>query len=157
MTPAIRYLEHARIAHQMHRFTTDSAHGGNYGAAAAEALGVPSERVFKTLMTDLGGKTLAMALVPVSHTLDLKALAKAAKVKKAVMAPTERAEKATGYVVGGISPLGQKQRHAAFIDQSAQTFDTIFVSGGQRGLDIELGPNDLIQCLNALCAPLARR
>lgn len=122
---------------------------------AAEKLGVPPERVFKTLVVDAGG-SLAVAVVPVLLMLDLKAAAKALKTKKATMAEVKAVERTTGYVVGGVSPLGQKKRLPTVIDASAQDCGTMFVSGGRRGLDIELSPADLAALTGATFAPVAR-
>lgn len=155
MTPAIRALEQAGVAFTLHEYRHDPATPG-YGLEAAEALGVPPASVFKTLLAMLDGKRLAVALVPVSHTLDLKALARAAGAKKAGMAEAGVAERATGYVVGGISPLGQKQRLATFIDASAEALERLHVSAGRRGLEISLATADLVRLSAARYAELAR-
>ena len=155
MTPAIRALEQAGVVFTLHEYRHDPATPA-YGLEAAEALGVPPASVFKTLLAMLDGKRLAVALVPVSHTLDLKALARAAGAKKAGMAEAGVAERATGYVVGGISPLGQKQRLATFIDASAEALERLHVSAGRRGLEISLATADLVQLTAARYAELAR-
>lgn len=155
MTPAIRALEQAGVVFTLHEYRHDPATPA-YGLEAAEALGVPPASVFKTLLAMLDGKRLAVALVPVSHTLDLKALARAAGAKKAGMAEAGVAERATGYVVGGISPLGQKQRLATFIDASAEALGKLHVSAGRRGLEISLATADLVQLTAARYAELAR-
>lgn len=127
----------------------------SYGEEAAAALGVPEERVFKTLCADVDGR-LTVAVVPVSGRLDLKALARAVGGSRAVMADPRAAERATGYLVGGISPLGQKRPHPTVVDVSASDFDTVLVSAGRRGLDVELAPADLIGLTSAVVAPLQR-
>lgn len=127
-----------------------------YGQEAAEALGLDPEEVFKTLLARIDGKRLVVAIVPVSGSLDLKALARAAGGKKAAMAEADDAQRATGYVVGGISPLGQKQRLATFIDTSAESLPRIHVSGGRRGLELALAPGDLQRLCGAELAAIAR-
>lgn len=127
----------------------------DFGREAAAALGVEPERVFKTLLVDVDGR-LVVGVVPVSAMLDLKALAHAAGGKRAAMADPALAERRTGYVVGGISPIGQKTRHATVVDESAELWDTVFVSGGRRGLDLELAPADLVRATDATLADIAR-
>lgn len=141
------------IRHSLHEYPHDPRHG-RYGAEAGEALGVPAERVFKTLVTEVDG-TLTVAVVPVAGQLDLKALAAAAGGKRAVMAEVADAERATGYVAGGISPVGQRRRLPVVIDSSALRHATIFCSGGRRGLEIELAPADLIRVTGATVAEIA--
>jgi Cys-tRNA(Pro)/Cys-tRNA(Cys) deacylase len=126
-----------------------------YGLEAAEAIGVDPDLVYKTLMADVDG-ALVVAVVPVSRRLDLKALAKAVGGKKATMADPAAAERATGYVVGGISPLGQKRRHRTVIAADAADQDAVYVSGGRRGLDIGLAPSDLARLTGANFAPIDR-
>jgi Cys-tRNA(Pro)/Cys-tRNA(Cys) deacylase len=118
---------------------------------------VPPERVFKTLVVALDGKELAVGIIPVDAMLSMKLIAKAAGAKKAVMAQPADVERATGYVLGGVSPLGQKKRLRTFIDSSAETFSTILVSAGRRGLDIELQPNDLKKLTGASFVPLRQQ
>jgi Cys-tRNA(Pro)/Cys-tRNA(Cys) deacylase len=127
-----------------------------YGLEAAEVLGVAPERVFKTLVAKLDGDRLATAIVPVARQLDLKALARTLGARRAAMAPPDEAERATGYVVGGISPLGQKRRLATALDVSATDHETIYVSAGRRGLEIILSPADLATLTNATIARIAR-
>jgi Cys-tRNA(Pro)/Cys-tRNA(Cys) deacylase len=151
-TPAVAAAARAEVAFTVHPY---DAAPGRYGEAAADSLGVPRERVFKTLVTDVDGG-LTVAVVPVSASLDLKALAAAAGGKRATMADPARAERATGYVRGGISPLGQRKSLPTIVDESAAGFATIYVSAGRRGLEIELPPGDLIRLTGAASAPIAR-
>jgi Cys-tRNA(Pro)/Cys-tRNA(Cys) deacylase len=127
----------------------------SFGLEAADALGIEPDRVFKTLLADADGD-LVVGIVPVTGMLDLKALAAAVGAKKAVMADPATAERKTGYVVGGISPIGQKIALTTVIDETAELFDTVFVSGGKRGFDIELTPADLVAVTRARFAPIAR-
>ena len=127
----------------------------NFGREAATALGVEPERVFKTLLASVDG-SLAVAIVPVTGTLDLKALASALGGKKAEMADPRLAERKTGYVVGGISPIGQKTALPTVLDESAELYDSVFVSGGRRGFDIELSPADLVRVTKAIVSEIAR-
>ncbi|MFT4187284.1 MAG: Cys-tRNA(Pro) deacylase [Aeromicrobium sp.] len=127
----------------------------SFGREAAQALGVEADRVFKTLLVDVGGE-LVVGIVPVSCSLDLKALAAAVGGKRATMADPARAERATGYVVGGISPIGQRTTHRTVVDETAELWDTVLVSGGRRGLDVELSPADLIAVTEATLAPITR-
>jgi len=138
----------------VHTYDHDPRHG-SYGAEAAQALGVAVGRVFKTLVADVDG-TLAVGVVPVAAQLDLKALAAAVGGKKAAMADAPAAERATGYVTGGISPLGQRRRLSVVIDATALEFPTVYCSGGRRGLEIELAPGDLVRAANAAVAPISR-
>ncbi|GAB3165453.1 Cys-tRNA(Pro) deacylase [Myceligenerans halotolerans] len=153
-TPAIVALEKAGVEHTLQAYEHDGSRD-DFGAEAADALGLPPEQVFKTLLADVDG-ALTVGIVPVDRKLDLKALAKAVGGKKAAMADVARAERATGYVAGGISPLGQKQRHATVLDESAEAFDVVYVSGGRRGLDVGLSPKDLLALTNGTPAPIAR-
>lgn len=127
----------------------------DFGREAADALGVEPDRVFKTLLADVDGR-LVVGIVPVTGKLDLKALAAAVGGKKAVMADPAVAERRTGYVVGGISPIGQKTAHPTVLDETAELWDTVFVSGGRRGLDLELAPADLVRATGATLADIAR-
>jgi Cys-tRNA(Pro)/Cys-tRNA(Cys) deacylase len=142
MTPAIKAAIKAKISYTVHHYQHDPA-AGSYGREAAEKLGIAAERVFKTLVVELDGKTLAVGIIPVSGSLNMKQLARAAGAKKAAMAEKAAVERATGYVLGGVSPLGQKKRLLTFIDGSATSFPTIFVSAGRRGLEIEVKAADL--------------
>ena len=153
-TPATVALTAAGIAFTPHAYEHDPANT-NFGLEAAEVLGVDAEQVFKTLLADVDG-TLVVAIVPVTGKLDLKALAAAVGGKKAEMADPKLAEKKTGYVVGGISPIGQKSKHTTVLDETAELFDTVFVSGGKRGFDIELAPTDLLTVTGGIVANIAR-
>jgi Cys-tRNA(Pro)/Cys-tRNA(Cys) deacylase len=157
VTPAIKAAKAAGVAVAAHEYPHDPSQR-NFGLEAAEALGLDPRRVFKTLLVSMNGdlRRLAVAVVPVSGQLDLKAMAKACGAKKVEMADPVLAERATGYLVGGISPLGQKRRLPTVVDGSARLFDTVFVSGGRRGLDIEIAPADLIRLCDAGCAPIGR-
>ncbi len=160
MTPAMRAAKAAGITIKAHEYSHDPANT-NYGleaAEAAQALNLDPARVFKTLLVALNGdqRQLAVGIVPVTGQLDLKAMAGACKVKKVEMAEAKNAERATGYIVGGISPLGQKKRLPTVLDESARTYQTIFVSGGKRGLDIEIAPGDLLALCNAHTAAIGR-
>lgn len=147
-------LARAGVAFTVHTYEHDPA-TASYGEEAASALGVEPGRVFKTLLADVDGR-LVVGVVPVSAQLDLKALAAAAGGKKAAMADPATAERATGYVIGGISPLGQKRRHPTVVDESAAEHGTVFVSGGKRGLEIELAPADLVVQTGATLARVRR-
>ncbi len=153
MTPAIDLLIKQKIPHQLHEYQHDPACQA-YGLEAAEKIGVPVELVFKTLVVKLDAKQLAVAIIPVAEKLSMKAIAKAAKAKKAVMAEAKEVQRSSGYILGGVSPLAQKRQLATFIDDSARSLSTIYVSGGRRGLDIALTPTDLKELLKANYAPL---
>ena len=152
-TPATSLLAKQKITHSTHPYDV-SPDSPNYGAEVAAALGVPPERVFKTLVTEVDG-ALTVAVVPVTGELDLKALAAAAGGKRATMADRAVAERTTGYVRGGISPLGQRKRLPTVIDSSAERHDTVYVSAGRRGLQVELSPADLARLTAATVARIA--
>jgi Cys-tRNA(Pro)/Cys-tRNA(Cys) deacylase len=152
-TPATALLTRQKVRHTVHSYEHDPRHA-SYGLEAAEALGVAPERVFKTLLAEVDGN-LVVGVVPVSTQLDLKALAAAVGGKRAKMAEITVAERTTGYVAGGISPLGQRKRLPTVLDTSAQSFDTLYCSAGRRGLEIELAPTDLTRLLDATIAPIA--
>jgi Cys-tRNA(Pro)/Cys-tRNA(Cys) deacylase len=147
-TPAIVAAERAGIAFTVHEYTHDPK-AASYGLEAVEKLGIDPDRVYKTLVADVDG-TLTVAVVPVGAQLDLKALG-----KRAAMADTKLAERTTGYVAGGISPLGQRKRLPTVLDDSALAFETIHVSAGRRGLEIELAPADLIALTAGAARPIA--
>jgi Cys-tRNA(Pro)/Cys-tRNA(Cys) deacylase len=151
-TPALVALQQSGTAFAVHEYTHDPDETA-FGLEAAEALRLEPERVFKTLVAEVDGH-LVVACVPVSSQLSLKALAAAVGSKRAVMADPKLAEKTTGYVLGGISPIGQRKALPTIVDDSALHHSTIYVSGGRRGLDIELRPEDLIALTNARTAPI---
>ena len=151
-TPATALLARHRVEHRLHSYTHGA--GTAYGPEAAEALGLDPARVFKTLVAEVDG-TLTVGVVPVSSTLDLKALAAAVGGKRARMADVAAAERATGYVAGGISPLGGRKRLPTVLDSSAEQLPTVFCSAGRRGLEVELAPADLARLTGARFAPIA--
>lgn len=156
-TPATVVLDRAGVEFGVHTFDNDIAPGElGYGKAAAAALGVSEQRVFKTLLVETAGPVRhAVAVVPVSGQLSLKAMAVAVGAKKVEMLEARAAERLTGYVVGGISPFGQKKLLPTVVDTSALEHDTVFVSGGKRGLDIEISPRALLDVLGAVSAPIS--
>jgi len=142
MTPAINLAKKNKIKYIVHEYTHNPS-VQSYGLEASQKLGIEEKRVFKTLVVMLQDKTLAVAVIPVSCMLNMKQMAKAMGAKKCAMADKFDVERSTGYILGGVSPLGQKKLLKTLIDISAQEFETIFISGGQRGLDIEISPLDL--------------
>ena len=160
-TPATVALTRAGVPFSEHAYEHDPA-ATSYGLEAAEVLGLDPAQVLKTLLASVdpaagsGRATLVVAIVPVAGQLDLKAVAAAVHGKKATMADPAVAERATGYVVGGISPVGQKRAHPTVLDESALAFDTVYVSGGRRGLDLGLAPADLVRVTNATVARIRR-
>ena len=146
-TPATVALDRAGVAYTLHPYAHDPQNS-HFGEEAAAALGMASDRIFKTLVADVAGE-LVVAVVPVARQLDLKALAAAAGAKRAALADPALATRVTGYVVGGISPLGQRTPLRTFLDASAAGFPTIFVSAGKRGLQVELAPNVLLRLTEA--------
>lgn len=142
MTPAIENVKKANIRFNIHEYHHDPA-SNSYGEEAAVKLGVDSLSVFKTLVVALDDKSLAVAVLPVSTQLNLKRFAKAAGIKKVTMADKKVVERTTGYLLGGVSPIGQKKKLKTIIDSSATDFETIYISAGRRGLELELSPNDL--------------
>jgi Cys-tRNA(Pro)/Cys-tRNA(Cys) deacylase len=153
-TPATVALTAAGVAYTVHSYDHDPSHP-SYGEEAAEAMGVSPDRVFKTLVADVDG-ALVVGVVPVAGSLDLKALATAVGGKRAAMADPTLAERTTGYVRGGISPLGQRKRLRTVLDASASAHATVCVSAGRRGLEVELAPGDLATLTGAVVAPIAR-
>lgn len=154
-TPATVALTAAGLWWRGHTYVHDTR-SASYGLEAAAALGVDAASVFKTLIAELEGVGLVVGLVPVAMLLDLKALAQASGGKRAEMATPPVAERSSGYVVGGISPIGQRKRLQTYLDESAILFERIFVSGGRRGFDIEIAPVDLLAATEGQYAPIAR-
>jgi Cys-tRNA(Pro)/Cys-tRNA(Cys) deacylase len=152
-TAATTLLNRCRVSYRLHAYLPDQR-ADSYGAEAAAALGLAPQRVFKTLITELDGR-LVVAVVPVSAQLDLRALAAVLSAKKAKMAAPPDAERATGYVTGGISPLGHRKQLPVVIDISVRQFDTVFCSAGRRGLQLELAPDELVRATTATVAPIA--
>ena len=153
MTPGVNFVKKHKINYTLHTYDHDPQ-SPSYGEEAAEKLGLPKERVFKTLVVSLSDNTLAVGVVPVSEMLNMKNIAKALGVKKAAMADPADVQRSTGYILGGVSPLGQKKRLKTVIHVSARGYPTIFVSAGQRGLDIELDPDDLRKLVNGIFADI---
>ena len=142
MTPAISCLKKAKIKYQIHQYEHD-ANPNAYGEEAAEKLNIPYDQIFKTLVISVDNKNLFVALVPVSKQLDLKAFVKVIGAKKAKMADKKDVERTTGYILGGVSPIGQKKQLTTIIDSSALKFKTVYVSAGRRGLQIEISSKNL--------------
>ncbi len=142
MTPAIKTAKKAKVEFHVHKYE-HAPSSSSYGEEAASKLGIDTDRVFKTLVVAIGDRDFAVAVLPVSRQLDVRRYARAVGVKKVIMANKKDVEKITGYVLGGVSPIGQNKRLVTIIDGSANKFDTIFVSAGRRGLEIELSPKDL--------------
>jgi Cys-tRNA(Pro)/Cys-tRNA(Cys) deacylase len=158
MTPALLALRAAGVAFTTHEYAHDprgQERGRSFGLEAADELGLDPDRVYKTLVVSADGR-LVVAVVPVSGRLDLKALARAAGATRAEMADVRDAERATGYVAGGISPFGQKRRHDTVVDETVELWETVFVSGGRRGLDVELAPADLVSVTGAVLGDIGR-
>lgn len=153
MTPAINLLRKHKIDHSIHEYLHDAS-SESFGLEAAEKLGINPQRVFKTLVVNLAKGQMAVGILPVSSMLNMKRMAKACGAKKAAMASPVEVERATGYVLGGVSPVGQKKRLKTIIDDSAKDFDTVYVSAGKRGMDIELKPGDLSRLLSASYAEI---
>jgi Cys-tRNA(Pro)/Cys-tRNA(Cys) deacylase len=154
VTPAVVALRAAGVPFTLHEYAHDPR-SESFGLEAATELGLDPDRVYKTLMASADGR-LVVAVVPVSGRLDLKALARAAGAAKAVMADGREAERATGYVLGGISPFGQKRQHPTVVDETVELWDTVYVSGGRRGLDVEIAPADLVEVTGSIVADVAR-
>jgi Cys-tRNA(Pro)/Cys-tRNA(Cys) deacylase len=148
LTPAINELKKHKVTFVMHKYKHDPK-VTNYGLEAADKLNLDAARVYKTLLVELNPKELVVCIIPVNKSLSLKAVASFFDSKNALMANKDEAQKATGYLLGGISAFGQKKKHRTLLDVSAKTFETIYISGGKRGLDIELNPEDIIKVLNS--------
>lgn len=157
MTPAVNLLQKNKIEYKLHSYQVDSG-SVSYGQAAAKALNVEETRLFKTLVVSLNGdaKNLAVGIVPVANQLDMKKFAKAAKAKTAEMSKPTIVQNSTGYVMGGVSPIGQKKLLDTIADKSLMTFLTVFVSAGKRGLQLELSPKDLVELTKAKLAEIAK-
>lgn len=153
MTPAITVLKRAAVEHRVHEYQHDPA-SDSWGVEAADKLGIDPARVFKTLVAESEQHQLLVAIIPVNGKLNMKQLARAAECKRAGMAPPAAVERSSGYVLGGVSPLGQKKQLPTFLDSSATRFDTIFVSAGRRGLEIELSPDALRSLTRAVLADI---
>jgi Cys-tRNA(Pro)/Cys-tRNA(Cys) deacylase len=157
-TPAAQLLLTTGRSFTLHEYSQHEPGkdgGAGFGAEAAAALGIDPARMFKTLVVDAGGR-LAVGVVPVAGMLDLKAMAAAIEAKNVRMADSADAERATGYVVGGISPLGQRKRLVTVVDTSASGWETVYISAGRRGLQVELEPGDLVELTAAIVAPIGR-
>jgi Cys-tRNA(Pro)/Cys-tRNA(Cys) deacylase len=155
LTPAVINAKKANIEFAVHQYEQDSAHA-SYGLEAAEKLAIEPERVFKTLVVKLDSTQLVVAILPVNSMLSMKSVAKVCGGKKAEMANKDEVQRSTGYVLGGVSPLGQRKSLKTVIDHSAQQFPTIYVSGGRRGLEIELNALDLQSLTLALFSPISQ-
>ncbi len=154
LTPAVLALKKAGVAFTLHDYAHDHR-AESFGLEAATELGLDPDRVYKTLMCNVDGR-LVVAVVPVSGWLDLKALARALGASKAAMADVKDAERATGYVAGGISPFGQKRAHQTVVDETVELWPTVYVSGGRRGLDVEIAPVDLVEVTGAIIGDISR-
>ena len=159
MTPAVNAARNAGIAYTVLEYDSSELRAGGgsgYGEEAARVLGLPAEQVLKTLVADLDGSELVIAIIPVSRQLDFKALAAYCGTKRARIADPKAAERATGYALGGISPLGQRRRLPTVVDASASRYETVYVSGGRRGIELALAPADLIALCGARSGDIAR-
>jgi Cys-tRNA(Pro)/Cys-tRNA(Cys) deacylase len=152
MTPGINVAKRNKVLYKIHEYTHDDS-SESYGLEAAEKLAVPEEKIFKTLVVNIDNKELAVGIIPVLSKLSMKLIAKALGAKKAIMANKPEVERSTGYILGGVSPLGQKKALKTIIDLSAKNHETIYVSAGRRGLEIELSPADLAKLT---CGKLAK-
>jgi Cys-tRNA(Pro)/Cys-tRNA(Cys) deacylase len=155
MTPGINVAKKNKVSHKIHEYSHDET-TESYGLEAAEKLGVIEQRIFKTLVVMLDDKTLAVGIIPVSAMLSMKLIAKAVGAKKANMADKSDVERSTGYVLGGVSPLGQKKALKTIVDDSANHYASIYVSAGRRGLEIELSPADLIKLTNGMLTKICQ-
>jgi Cys-tRNA(Pro)/Cys-tRNA(Cys) deacylase len=155
MTPAIDVAKKNKVSHTIHEYSHDES-SGSYGLEAADKMGVPGERVFKTLVVSVDNRELVVGVIPVSSMLSMKLIAKAVGAKKAAMADKSDVERSTGYVLGGVSPLGQRKRLKTIIDSSAKNYPTVYVSAGRRGLEIELSPDDLAKLTRGKLAEICQ-
>ena len=155
MTPAINLLKKSAIKYQVHEYEHDPA-CSSYGLEAAQKTGASDQQIFKTLVIKLDNNQLAVGIIPVSEKLSMKLMAKACGAKKAVMADSTEVERSTGYVLGGVSPLGQKKRLKTVVNSSAEIYSSIYVSAGRRGLEIELAPADLLMLSNGVFAEICQ-
>lgn len=155
MTPAIAIARKNKVSHKIHEYSHDEL-SESYGLEAVEKMGVPEERVFKTLVVSVDSKELMVGVIPVASMLSMKLIANAAGGKRATMADKAAVERSTGYVLGGVSPLGQKKQLKTIIDSSAENYSTIYVSAGRRGLEIELSPDDLAKLTNGVLAVICQ-
>ena len=154
MTPAVTALEASGFSYRLLSYQHNEKDNKDIGLAAAAALGLPEKKVFKTLIAELAGGELVVAIIPVAGKLNLKALARTCTAKTAALADAKVAERATGYLTGGISPLGQKRRHRTFLAEEARNLDLVYVSAGRRGLELELLPEVLMEATQAHVCPL---
>jgi Cys-tRNA(Pro)/Cys-tRNA(Cys) deacylase len=155
MTPAINLAKQSKIAFTIHQYQHDD-NNKDYGQEVADKLNIAANRIYKTLVVQLDNKILAVAIIPVTKQLNMKLFAKSLKAKKALMANSNDVLRSTGYILGGVSPLAQKKALATVIDSSAEQLESMFVSAGKRGLEIELTPNDLIQLCHAQFSAISR-
>lgn len=155
MTPAINRAKKAKIRHRIHEYAHDPG-AESYGLEAATKLRVDPAQVFKTLVVSLDGLQLAVGIIPVESQLSMKLIARAAGAKKAEMADKQLVQRSTGYVLGGVSPLGQKKSLPTFLHDSAKSHDSLFISAGRRGLEIELAPQDLLALTRGTFANLCQ-
>jgi Cys-tRNA(Pro)/Cys-tRNA(Cys) deacylase len=153
MTPAINIAKKHKVPHNIHEYPHDES-TGSYGLEAAKKMGVAEARVFKTLVVELDNKELAVGVIPVTSMLSMKLMAKTVGAKKATMADKSDVERSTGYVLGGVSPLGQKKRLKTTVDASAKNYSTIYISAGRRRLEIELSPDNLMTLTGGLLAEI---
>ena len=153
MTPAIKKLKNQAIAFKLHRYEHDP-YEHNYGDEVVQKLSFPAEKIFKTLIVQTEKATLAVAVIPVNKQLNLKTMAKTLNCKKVSLADAKLVEKSTGYILGAVSPIGQKKPLLTLLDESALNFNTVFISGGKRGLEIEISPQDLLKATQGKIALL---
>ena len=156
MTPAVKALNASGLSYRLLEYDQSAKGQRDIGVAAAKALRLPEQQVFKTLVAELAGGELVVAIIPVACKLNLKSLARACGAKSAALAEPRLAERATGYITGGISPFGQKRRHRTFLAEQASELDLIYVSAGRRGLELALSPEVIIEATQACFCPIAQ-